>query len=85
MHAVAAACEVRGHVVITGLHNKTSYTFTVTAVNGAGASPPSVGSDPVVPVEGGRKHDSAPEGIPRADVPAPPASTTRPPPPPDMG
>jgi hypothetical protein len=34
---------------ITGLINNTTYTFTVTATNANGTSPPSVASNPVTP------------------------------------
>jgi hypothetical protein len=68
-------------ITVTGLQNDADYTFTVSAVNDAGEGPVSAPSDPVTPHEGGRRHHSAPDPVPRPEVPAPPASTTRPPPP----
>ena len=65
-------------VTVTGLHNGTSYTFTVKAQNGAGFGPDSTPSAPVVPLEGGRPHPSAPEGLPRTSVPEPAAPSIRP-------
>ncbi|MFN3988178.1 MAG: IPTL-CTERM sorting domain-containing protein [Rhodocyclaceae bacterium] len=38
-------------IVVTGLTNGESYTFTVTATNTAGTSPPSTASSPVTPTE----------------------------------
>ena len=65
-------------VVVGGLQNGQSYTFTVTATNSGGTSPPSAASAPVVPDGPERPHDDPPPAAPRPDVPEPPSvSATR--------
>ena len=69
-------------IVVPGLRNDGPYTFTVTATNSAGTSAVSAPSDPVIPHEGGRPHQSAPDPTPRPAVPdLPPDLPARIPPP----
>jgi hypothetical protein len=70
-------------IIVTGLTNNTSYTFTVKATNGAGTGPDSSPSTPVVPEAGVRAEPPAPPAEqPRPEVPAfPPPSGPRKPPP----
>ncbi|MFN5020221.1 MAG: fibronectin type III domain-containing protein [bacterium] len=46
------ATGVKSPITITGLTNGISYTFTVTAINSAGPSSPSVASNPILPGTG---------------------------------
>jgi hypothetical protein len=67
-------------IVMTGLVNDTTYTFTVTATNAAGDGPPSAPSDPVTARSAGRPHPNPPDPAPpRPPVPPLPPAQPRPP------
>jgi hypothetical protein len=70
-------------IILTGLTNNTSYTFTVEATNAAGTGPDSSPSAPVVPEAGVRTEPPDPPAEqPRPEIPAiPPPSGPRKPPP----
>ena len=67
-------------IVLYGLTNGQSYTFTVTATNSAGTGPASTASGSVTPAGGAREHPEPPAPTPRPDVPTPPNVPRIPPP-----
>lgn len=73
-----SAFGTAGPITVTGLTNGTSYTFTVTAINEAGISAPSVVSNTVIPYTPANERDDDDEGTamirPRPTT-QPPANT----------
>jgi hypothetical protein len=66
-------------ILVAGLTNGTSYTFTVTATNSAGTGPASAPSNAVIPVRRAPRPPDPPPPAPRPTTPDPPVGLPRPP------
>jgi len=68
-------------IIVFGLTNGVSHTFTVSATSDGGTGPPSAPSSPVTPTGGERPHPDPPAEVSRPPVPAIPEQGPRVPPP----